>query len=188
MNSFPLSMNLKGRRVAIAGGGTEALRKARLFVSAGADVVLVAAEIEQEAKEELSNAASLIEATPAPADFKGSVLAVIADAEESVAARYAKWARQAGALVNVVDQPALCDFTTPSIIDRGDIVIGISTGGAAPVLGQQLRGRIEAMAPARLGDLAAFAKSFRSAVKATIAPAERRMFWKRVFNGPVAAR
>ena len=188
MDSFPLSVNLEGRKVVIAGGGAEALRKARLFVEAGAEIVIIAPHIDPSLYDELTGRAALIEASPTRADFHRATLAVIADAPEDDAARYAEWARASGALVNVVDQPSLCDFTTPSIIDRGDVVISIATGGAAPVLAQQLRGRIEALAPARLGALAKFAKDYRSAVKATVPFKNRREFWRRVFNGPIAAQ
>ena len=100
--------------------------------------------------------------------------------------RTAELARAARVPVNIVDRPELCDFTTPSIVERGDMVIGISTGGAAPVLGRAVRARIESLLPARLGALAAFAAEFRSAVKAKIAPAARRAFWERVLSGPIA--
>jgi len=192
MNNFPAFIDLKDRKVIIAGGGEEARRKARLYVAAGAHLSIIAPVIDAGLAAEFSEHAServhMITATPAALDFEGAVIAVIADADEAQAAVYAKWARNAGALVNVVDQPALCDFTTPSIIDRGQVTIAISTDGAAPVLGQQLRAKVEALAPARLGNLAAFAGSFRDAVKATISADQRRSFWTDVFRGPIAHR
>ena len=188
MNTFPAFIDLKRRKVVIAGGGDEAQRKARLYLKAGADLSIIAPEISDAISAEFANEAKVIAATPAPFDFEGALIAVIADAEEAQAEIYAKWARMAGALVNVVDQPALCDFTTPSIVDRGQVTIAISTGGAAPVLGQQLRAKIEALTPARFGDLAAFAGSFREAVKANIPADQRRIFWSDVFGGAVAQR
>ncbi len=183
---------LKGRSVVILGGGDEAVRKARLYADAGAALTIIAKDAEQDSfiESSFANAASLtVKArAPLPEDVHGAVIVVIADADDETSALYRGWAHDAGALVNVVDKPALCDFTTPSIIDRGDIVVAISTGGAAPVLGQKLRGQIEALAPARLGGLAALAKSFRSAVKAKVPADKRRAFWASVFNGPIAAK
>ena len=188
MNSFPAFLNLRDRKVVITGGGEEALRKARLLASAGADLWVIAQDIDPAFEHEFGERIRLLRARPARLDFNGAVLAVIADVTDEEAEEYAKWARRSGALVNVVDRPALCDFTTPSIIDRGDVVVAISTGGAAPVLGQQIRGKIEALLPARLGDLASLAKSFRDTVRATVVSSERRVFWRKVFDGPVAAR
>ena len=186
MNRFPAFIDLKDRKVVIAGGGEEALRKARLYLDAGADLSIIASEIDEGLTKAFSEKARVITATPAPLDFEGAVIAVIADTDEALAKTYAKWARKAGALVNVVDQPELCDFTTPSIIDRGQVTIAVSTDGAAPVLGQQLRAKIEALAPARLGDLAVFAGSFREALKSTIPADQRRAFWSEFFKGPIA--
>lgn len=187
MKSFPAFIKLTGRKVVIAGGGPEALRKARLLAAAGAELTIIAPAIDEELRREFQGSTRFTAAGPALCDFEGALLVVVADAQAADAERLARWAREAGALVNVVDRPDLCDFTTPSIVDRGDIVVAISTGGAAPVLGQRLRGKIEALAPARLGDLAGFAASFRDAVKATIPQSERRAFWSAVFDGPIAA-
>jgi len=73
------------------------------------------------------------------------------------------------------------------VIERGDMVIGISSGGVSPLLARRIRARLEALLPARLSDLARFAASFRDAVKARISGADdRRRFWERVLDGPVA--
>lgn len=172
----------------IVGGGDEALRKGRLFLAAGADLSIIAEAVDPEIATEFEGKARLIELAPAPFDFADAVIVVVADQDELTSARYAKWARAAGALVNVVDQPALCDFTTPSIIDRGQVTVAIGTGGAAPVLGQQLREKIEALLPARIGAFAAFAKGFRRDVKVAVPSSQRRLFWQRVFNGPIAEK
>ncbi len=188
MNRFPLFLDLKDRWIVIVGGGGAALRKARLLVSAGARPVLFASVFEAATRTELEDRAELIERLPLREDFTGAALAFIAidDAEE--AERLATIARQAGALVNVVDRPSLCDFTTPSIIDRGQIAIAISTDGGAPVLGRNLRADIEALLPSRAGELAGFAARYREAVKSTFSAADRRAFWERFFDGPIAAR
>ncbi len=95
-------------------------------------------------------------------------------------------AEAAGVLVNVVDQTEACGFITPSIVDRGDVVIGISTAGSSPVLARSIREQIERLLPARVGDLAAFAREFREAVKAKFPFSQRRKFWEKFFQGPIA--
>src|SRR5690606_8624032 len=122
------------------------------------------------------------------ADIEAAALLFIADTEEDEARRWAEVARMAGVLLNVVDRPEFCDFTTPSIVDRGRVTVSISTGGAAPVLGKKLRADIEALLPPQLGALADIADRYRETVKATVAPETRRRFWENFFAGPVAAQ
>lgn len=188
MKRFPLFLDLPDRRTVIVGGGAAALRKARLLIAAGGRPLLFAPEFEAATRAELEDQAALIERTPLPEDFAGAALAFIALENHDEAGRLAAIARQAGALVNVVDRPALCDFTTPSIVDRGAITVAISTDGAAPVLGRNLRADIEALLPARAGELASFAKRYRGAVKSQFDEADRRAFWEQFFDGPIAAR
>jgi len=88
--------------------------------------------------------------------------------------------------VNVVDQPALCSFILPSIIDRSPVIVAVSSGDASPVLARLLRARLETLIPAGYGGLAALVGSFRNQVKARFKPAERRRFWVRVLQGPIA--
>jgi uroporphyrin-III C-methyltransferase/precorrin-2 dehydrogenase/sirohydrochlorin ferrochelatase len=87
----------------------------------------------------------------------------------------------------VADRPALCDFILPAIVDRDDVVVAISTGGASPTLAAMLRGRIESVLPERIGNLARLAATFRAQVNALIVdPARRRTFWRRLVEGPAA--
>ena len=67
-------------------------------------------------------------------------------------------AKAAGVPVNVADRPALSDFIMPAIVDRDEVVVAISTGGASPTLATLLRGRIEAMLPERFGAVAQLAQ------------------------------
>ncbi|GAB4522853.1 MAG: siroheme synthase CysG [Amphiplicatus sp.] len=188
MKQFPAFLALFGRRVVIAGGGEAALQKARLFAAAGAELFVVGRPLAPALAEELADKAVLIERPAVANDFAAATLAVIAEEDEARAEALAAVAREQGALVNVVDRPDLCDFLTPSIVDRGEVVVAISTGGAAPVLGRRLRAMIETLLPARLGELAAFARSFRRAVAGKVPPPLRRRFWERFFDGPLAAR
>jgi uroporphyrin-III C-methyltransferase/precorrin-2 dehydrogenase/sirohydrochlorin ferrochelatase len=93
-------------------------------------------------------------------------------------------ARAVGIPVNVVDRPELSDFIMPAVVDRGEIVIGISTGGSAPILAQRIRAAIEDVLPSGLDRLAAFARRFRNAVQTRVSDnATRRRFWERFFEG-----
>jgi uroporphyrin-III C-methyltransferase/precorrin-2 dehydrogenase/sirohydrochlorin ferrochelatase len=89
--------------------------------------------------------------------------------------------------VNVVDSPALCTFTMPSIVDRSPVVIAISSSGSAPVLARLIRSKLETLIPSSYGRLANLAAEFREVVKLRfVTTQERRIFWEKIFSGPVA--
>ena len=188
MKRFPVFVEVSSRPIVVIGGGAAALRKARLLIAAEARPLVIWPEIDEEIQTEIGEAADLRERAPQPRDFQGAPLAFVAVEDEDHAAHWAETARRAGALVNVVDRPALCDFTTPSIVDRGRLTIAISTDGAAPVFGRKLRSQIEALVPARAAALADFADRYRNAVKAGLPENERRAFWEDFFAGSIAAQ
>jgi uroporphyrin-III C-methyltransferase/precorrin-2 dehydrogenase/sirohydrochlorin ferrochelatase len=166
---LPLFFDLAGRRVVVVGEGAAADRRADLVRSAGAVVQRI------------------VSPTLQASDFRGAVAAFIAtgDADRDAAAQRA--AKSAGVPVNVADRPALCDFILPAIVDRDEIVVAVSTGGASPTLATILRGRIEAVLPERLGAVARLAATFRAQVAALITePARRRAFFRRLVEGPAA--
>lgn len=187
MNKFPAFLDLRSLKTVLIGGGEAAAAKARLLAAAGADLLVIWPEIARSLEEAVADKATLARRSVSADDFHGAKLVFIAVDDEEDAAAYAALARVKGALVNVVDAPALCDFNVPSIVDRGEVTVAISTDGAAPVLGRRLRTQIEAAAPARLGALARFAKQYRASVKASRPAGEIRAFWERFFDGPVAA-
>ena len=90
--------------------------------------------------------------------------------------------------VNVVDRPALCDFTTPSIIDRGVVVAAIGTGGASPMLATMLRQDIEARTPEGIGRVAELFRTMQDEVRAAFPEAgARRRFLRTALSSPAAA-
>ncbi len=132
-------------------------------------------------------ASSVWTADPRTADLSGIVAVFCAGAGEigvAVAAR----ARAAGLPVNVMDDPAHSSFIVPAIVDRGDVVVAIGTGGASPVVARRVRERIEALLPARIGDLATLIGRWRKSIHARIPEFPlRRRFWERVVDGPIGA-
>ena len=187
MRYFPAFHDLSSRSALLVGGGELALRKLRLLLKAHAKVTLVAPRLSAEMAEEARDDRIMWMCRPFMAeDIRGRALVISASGKASVDEAVAAAAAEAGVAINVVDRPDLSSFIMPAVIDRDPLVIGISSGGDAPILARQLRARIEAMLPARLGALARFAGTFRAAVGATIPPAGRRRFWERFFTGPVA--
>ncbi|MGE5148758.1 MAG: SAM-dependent methyltransferase [Rhodospirillaceae bacterium] len=166
MKHLPLFFDLAGRRVIVVGSSPAARRRAELARSAGAAVFECA--------------------TVSSADLRGSAAVFVAtgDFDSDLDARRA--ANAAGIPVNVADRPQLSDFILPAIVDRDEVVVAISTGGASPTLATLLRGRIEAMLPARFGAVAKLARTFRGQANALIEPERRRAFWLRLIEGPAA--
>jgi len=139
--TYPVFLGLEGRRALVVGGGKVALRKAETLARAGAEVRVVAPELVAELRQD--GRFECIGEPYAARHIKGMFLAVAATDDEAVNARVAADALAAGVLVNVVDRPALCDFIVPSVVDRGRLLIAISTGGAAPSLARKTRERME---------------------------------------------
>ena len=187
MDFLPIFLDVRAQPCLVVGGGKVAVRKAELLLRAGARVsvqapALCAAFDEFVAGSRVAHRAAAFRAD----DLRGFVLAIAATDDGEVNRAVAAAARAQRIPVNVVDQPALCSFIMPSIIDRSPVIVAVSSGGASPVLARLLRARLESLVPAGYGRLAELAAVFRDKVKARIAFAERRRFWERVLEGPIA--
>jgi len=187
MQYLPVSWRVDGQWVLLVGGGEIALRKARLLARAGARLRVVAPEIEPALAELVDQTggerlASVFEA----AQLDGVQLALAATDSDSVNCAVSEAAQARGIPVNVVDNPSLCTFIFPAIVDRDPLLVSISSGGAAPVLARWLRSRIESWLPARWGELASLMGSRRKALAEKLpAVSARRLFWEKVLDGPV---
>ncbi len=184
MDYLPIFLRLVGEPCAVIGGGEAAARKVALLRAAGARVTVTAPELCPELRALVRSGA--IAHRPerfSAAALEGAVLAISATGDRTLDAEVARAARIP---VNVVDDPELCSFILPAIVDRSPVVVAASTGGASPVLARLLRARIEATIPAAFGELAKLAARFRARVRERLAPSERRPFWERVLEGPVA--
>nr|WP_053086152.1 siroheme synthase CysG [Nitratireductor soli] len=184
LSVLPVFYDLAGRRAVVAGGSAGAAWKAELIAAAGADLhVYAPREVRCDEFARLAGReqnVTLHDRRWETDDLREAVLAV-ADAEgEAEAERFRAAARMAGAACNVIDKPAFCDFQFGAIVNRSPAVIGISTAGAAPVLGQAIRRRIEALLPPSLAQWTALARDWRGRVNDRLAMgARRRAFWER---------
>ncbi|MFN4090754.1 MAG: siroheme synthase CysG [Alphaproteobacteria bacterium] len=182
---LPVFFDLAGRPAVVVGGGAAATWKAELLAAAGAAVRVHACDPEPEmealaARGAAAGAIVLHRSPWTPAALAGAALAVAEMSDPTEAAAFAAAARAAGVPVNIVDEPALCDFQFGAIVNRSPVVIGISTDGAAPILGQALRRRLETALHPSLAQWANLAKALRGRVAQRLAPgAPRRAFWER---------
>ncbi|WP_291547274.1 NAD(P)-dependent oxidoreductase [Bosea sp. (in: a-proteobacteria)] len=181
---LPIFLDLAGRRAVVVGGGVGATWKVELLAAAGAKVEVFAhdpAPALSELAQAQPSSVTLRGERWEGADFTGVVIALLEPehGDGEITAFRAK-AKAAGAVVNVIDTPHACDFQFGTIVNRSPTIIGISTDGAAPILAQALRRRIEAMLPPGLAAWTAAAKAFRDELAARLPgkPARRR-FWER---------
>ncbi|WP_454009140.1 siroheme synthase CysG [Aeromonas sp. Marseille-Q7275] len=184
MDYLPIFCRLDNKPVLLVGGGEVAERKARLLLDAGAQLTVVAPELDPELAELAANGSiEWLAGEFAPAQLAGKWLVVAATDRREVNALVYQSANQARIFANVVDDPTRSSFIMPSIIDRSPLMVAISSGGKAPVLARLLREKLEALLPQHLGAVAAFAGSLRERVKARFATmGERRRFWERLLG------
>lgn len=187
MDYLPLFFDLRGRSCLLVGGGTIALRKARLLHKAGTAIKMVAPAAGDELQALVGESGGeWIKSLYEPQHLDGVVLVISATDIEDVNRRVAEDCRQRQIPVNVVDNPQLCSVIMPAIVDRSPLVIGITSGGEAPVLSRMVRALLESSIPAAYGQLAQLASRFRGRVKERFGDGEqRRRFWEKALSGPV---
>jgi uroporphyrin-III C-methyltransferase/precorrin-2 dehydrogenase/sirohydrochlorin ferrochelatase len=190
VNYFPVFFDLTGQRVLIVGGGEVALRKVSLLERTGALITVVAPEI---APELMQRAAAgklqLAIREFAPDDLDGARLVIVATSRRAVNRWIANLSESRNIPVNVVDDREASRFIVPAIIDRDPVLVAVSTGGTSPVLARRLRERLEALIPARIGELASWLKALRSTARRKLRDTEeRRRFFEAVVDGPAGRR
>ena len=187
MDFLPIFLDVREQPCLVVGGGAVAARKCSLLLRAGARVTVLAPKLSAAFDADLAAARIAHRAAPfREEDLEGISVAIAATSDDAVNRAVAAAARARRIPVNVVDQPALCSFILPSIIERAPLIVAVSSGGTSPVLARLLRARLESLIPAGYGRLAALAGAFRDRVKARFKPQERRRFWERVLQGPIA--
>ena len=188
MDYLPVFLKVEDRPCLVVGGGKVAARKVGLLSRAGARITVVAPQICDEIKALPDPACvTIVEREFREADMADVVLVIAATDNETVNQTVSGLANRQRIPVNVVDNPDLCSFIMPSIIDRSPVQIAVSTGGASPVLARLLRARLESFIPAAYGRLARLVDEYRHSVKQRFSDAgQRRYFWESILQGRVA--
>ena len=187
MDFLPIFLDIRDKPCLVVGGGEPAARKVALLLRAGGRVTVLAPALGVDFDADLAAGRIAHRAASFRAeDVAGHALVIAATGDDAENHAVATAAKAQCIPVNVVDQPALCSFIMPSVIDRAPVIVAVSSGGASPVLARLLRARLESLIPAGYGRLAALAAAFRGEVKARFKPRERRRFLERVLQGPIA--
>ncbi len=190
MRFLPIFLDLQAGPILLAGSGELARAKLRLLLAAGARIRWFATEGDHDVSG--IDAADLAriefgEGDPLLADLRG-VIAILCAGAGDIGIAMSVRAKSVGLPVNVMDDLTHSTFIFPAIVDRGDVVVAVGTGGASPVVARRVRERIEAVLPARIGDLAAFIGRWRKQIHNRIPEFPlRRRFWERVVDGPIGA-
>lgn len=184
---LPVFYALGGKRAVVAGGSAAATWKAELLSAAGAHVDVFAPDPAPDMAElagDPPHGPIVIHRRACTQDDLAAAALAVGDCEyDETAARFAKMARDAGVPVNVIDKPDFCDFAFGAIVNRSPLVVGISTDGAAPVFGQAVRAKIEALLPAGFALWAKAAQAWRKYLqRSDLSQNGRRRFWQ-MFTG-----
>jgi precorrin-2 dehydrogenase/sirohydrochlorin ferrochelatase len=182
---FPIMLDVRTRRVVVAGGGREPAHKAAALASLGAAVVVWAPEGAETTPPE---GEASIEMRTGPFDaglLDGALLAIIATGDRDLDRRIATEARARGVLVNTIDDIPYCDWSAPAILRRGDLTVSFATSGIAPALAVRLRDRLaKEIGPAYADLLQAFGDVRPRIMASGRSFADRRRLWYGLVDGP----
>ncbi len=184
MQYFPLFVDTVNLNVLLVGAGDVASRKLALLTRTEASIHVIAPEVNPEVQRYADTGRILLsQREVVHADIQNYDLVYLATANDSLNAELATLATARGIWVNAVDNPAFCRFITPSIVDRGRLVVAISTAGAAPVFARTIRSRLESSLPQSLKSLFDFVADRRVEVQDKLdSTSKRRLFWERFFD------
>lgn len=188
MRYFPVFLDTRSLQCLIVGAGEVAARKLELMLKSEAQVIVVAPDVCNTVAGYAEHPQVTILQRPfEEQDLASADIAFVATNDEALNATIRHLGDKHNVLVNVVDNTPLCQFITPSIIDRSPITIAMSSGGVAPVLLRYLRQKLESVIPANVSRLGRFSEKFRDKVKQTLnGVTARRYFWEDVFDGDIA--
>lgn len=187
---LPVFLDLRHRLTVVVGGGAVASRKVQLLLQAGARVRVVAPDLHPELV--LDRDAGRIEARTVafePSHLDGAMFVIAATNLPEVNSAVAAAGSARGIFVNAVDDSSASSCIMPAIVDRSPIIVAIGSSGQSPTLARRVRTQLEALLPARLGELARLAGRARARVQQALPDIEqRRRFWDRLFAGSVASK
>ena len=188
MEQLPVFLNLRGWPCLVVGAGRVGAGKAEVLAAAGARVRMVAREAGERTAELAREGRVELRTGPfEDSDLEGCRLVVAATEDRALNRRIVALAEARGVLANSASEARIGHFSMPAIVDRSPVLAAVSTGGASPSLARYVRARLETLIPRSFGRLAELARASRPEVNARLPRiSDRRAFWDRVFEGPIA--
>ena len=180
MPVYPVNLQIAGRCCAVVGGGCVAERKVLSLLEAGACVTVVSPKLTDCLQALVrDNHIAHVDKDYQQGDMQKYFIVICATDDVAINSLVAKEARQTGALVNVVDDPLLCDFTVPARVTRGDVLLTVSTGGKSPALARKLREELAERYGPEYGDYLQLLAKTRTEMKGRLATSQaRESFWR----------
>ena len=183
---YPIFMDLTAQPVLVVGGGAVALRKVQTLIDHGAYVQIVSPRLLPELRELVDEKTCFwLEKNYSSEDIQEVVLVFSCTEKEAVNAQVANDANAHHRPVNVVDDPEKCTFIVPSIMERGDLKIAVSTGGSSPIVAQQVRAELQSLYGQEMAEYLSLLKTWRRLAKKSLPSETRKVFWQRVTDGEV---
>jgi precorrin-2 dehydrogenase/sirohydrochlorin ferrochelatase len=190
MGVYPIALvNLQGERCVVIGGGRVAARKVTGLQAAGARPVVICPDLGHALQQQAElGQIEAIRRTYQPGDLAGARLVIAATDDPETNESVWQEAQATGCLVNVVDDPARCNFHVPASVRRGALSISISTGGSSPLLAGRIRRTLEEQFDATYGPYLELLAGLRPVVQAQIPdPSDRKLLWEELLDSDVFA-
>jgi precorrin-2 dehydrogenase / sirohydrochlorin ferrochelatase len=183
---YPIYVELQNKPVLVVGGGVVAYRKVVTLLDYGATVRIVSPKLLPELKALVESVRCFwVEKEYTPSDIQDAILVFSCTEKEEVNAKVSQNANAAFRLINVVDDPEKCTFIVPSILERGDLTIAVSTSGSSPIVARQIRSELEIHYGDEMKEYLALLKSWRKPVKSQLSQGQKEVFWAKVTDGEV---
>jgi precorrin-2 dehydrogenase/sirohydrochlorin ferrochelatase len=144
MKYYPVNLDVRNRKCLVVGGGSVGTRKVKMLLKCGAAVTVVSREMSEDLKKFTAKEMLLLKKrTYRSSDLENMFLVICATSDEKLNLRINSDAEKRNMLCNVVDVPEACNFILPAIVNRGDLIIAISTSGSSPAFAKKLRKDLE---------------------------------------------
>ncbi|MEW6410221.1 MAG: bifunctional precorrin-2 dehydrogenase/sirohydrochlorin ferrochelatase [Nitrospirota bacterium] len=146
MKYYSILLDLKGRSAVVVGGGSVAERKVLSLIECSADITVISPDATPVLKElSKQKRIRLLKRDFTTDDLNGALMVIAATSNRKVNTAVSYEAKKRGILVNVVDVPEECSFIVPSVVQRGDLLIAISTSGKSPAMAKKIRVELESL-------------------------------------------
>lgn len=189
MQYFPIFLTGNRIKALVVGGGEVAARKLDLLLKTEAQISVLAPAVCQSVSSLIDkHAIQWIKTSYETGHMSNANLVIAATDSTKTNRSIAVEAEQHGILINVVDQPSLCSYITPAIIDRDPMLVALCSSGKSPILLRMLRENIEKSLPEKYGELANFSGDHRERIQRHFTLlTDRRKFWESALTGEIGA-
>ena len=163
---YPIMLKVSGKKCVVVGGGNVAERKTKAFLECGGTVYVISPNLSSGLRSLAETGQiEVIHRDYRADDLKNAAIVVAATDDQEVNKRIYSEGQQRGILTNVVDDPENSNFIVPSVLQRDDVIIAVSTSGRSPALARKIRTELEEKYSKEYASLAILLSEVRSELK-----------------------